>query len=205
MLKRLLYILALMPLIGYSYADGGFFAGVGVGYGTMSNTTQGGLTFNNGATGTANSDNFASSLYFGYDFNHYVGLEGDYNVLYNSGVANSYSIAQQLLGVSIIGHLPFALFSDSLSKLSLLAKVGLDYNVVGFTNVSYNCNSCVTPPNYYPGVSPIYGGGVEYGLTDNFGLRAEYNYQTNMVVSTPRGSELIVGSNIYILSAIYHF
>lgn len=194
-----------MILATAANAEGGFYMGIGTGYTSFNNTIQSGLTFDNGSTASQTTGNIASTLYFGYDFNHWLGVQGEYNVGYNTSVAGSYNVNQQLLGVSLLGHLPFSIFSSSLSGLSIFAKVGYDYDVMSFTNTGpSNCSGCISMPNSAFAYLPIYGAGIEYGFT-NIGIRAEWNITSNITASNMGQSLVTLNSNMYLISILYHF
>jgi hypothetical protein len=202
--KICLALLLSLATTSYTFAEGGFYMGIGAGYASLNNNLQNNYVYNNGNSGNQTSGNVASTLYFGYDFNHYIGLQGEYNVAYDSTVANSYNVNQQLLGVSALLHLPFSLISDSLAGLSVFGKIGADYDVIGFSNVSPNCANCTNPPSSAFGYVPLYGAGIEYGQ-NNIGVRLEWDQSGNINASNMGSTQSIVNSNMYLISILYHF
>ena len=178
---------------------------IGAGYATLANATQGGYFFNNSTSGgTQSSSNIASTLYFGYDFNRYVGLQLDYNVAYAGQVAGSYNVNQQLINGAVLLHLPFGLFADALSGLSVFAKGGVGYSLYGFGVVNPTCTNCVNPPSQAYAFVPMYGAGIEYGFT-NIGIRGEWNYSGSVIAPNLGSNQLVVSSNMFLLSVLYHF
>ena len=199
---KIFVVTILSPTI--AFAEGGFYTGIGAGYATTVGTVQNPFVFNsNGTTGTQSSSGIGSAIYFGYDFNRYVGIQSDYDVDFTTQVASSYSVNQQLLGASMVFHLPFSLFSNSLSGLSIFAKGGLDYDMVGFSGQP-NCNNCVNPSGSNAGFVPVYGLGVEYGFT-NVGYRLEWD-GTGPIMNSNKGvSQTSISSSTVLLSILYHF
>ena len=186
------------------YADGGFYIGIGAGYATIANATQSGFVFNNSTSGTQSSGNIASTLYFGYDFNRYIGVELDYNVAFSGQVANSYNVNQQLINGALLLHLPFGIFTPILTGLSLFAKGGLGYSIYGFGSVNPSCTNCVNPPATAYAFVPMFGAGVEYGFT-NIGIRGEWNYSGSVTAPNLGSNQVITSSNMFLLSVLYHF
>ena len=203
-IPRKLKWLSLALIAPLAFADGGFYTGIGAGYADVSNTTQNPQIFNNGTLGTQSGSTFASNLYFGYDFNRFIGVQAEYDVAFGATIANSYNAGQQLLGASLLVHLPFSLFSDMLSGVSVFAKGGYVYNTTTFGNVNQTCPNCVNPPTFANGFTPIYGLGAEYGFT-NVGFRLEWDTTPAMVASNSNLSQVSVASNMFLLSILYHF
>ena len=202
MRRILLYIIAILTSI--ANAEGGFYVGIGAGYATVANAPQSGYTFNNLSGGTQSSSNFASTLYGGYDFNRYVGLEIDYNVAFSGQVASSYNVNQQVINGVVVLHLPFGIFANALSGLSIFAKGGVGYSFLGFGAVNPSCTTCVNPPSIAAGFIPAFGAGVEYGFT-NIGIRGEWNYNGSVTAPNLGSNQVAVSSNIFLLSVLYHF
>ncbi len=203
-MRKLLIIIAIIN-VWPAFAEGGFYAGIGFGYANIANTAQNNFTFNNGSSGTQNGPAPASTLYGGYDFNRYIGIQADYNVAYSAQIpGSSYSVYQQLIGASVLLHLPFGLFSNALSGFSIFVKGGLDYSVFDFGNVSSTCSTCVNPPGTAYAVVPVYGLGAEYGF-GNVGIRGEWNYNSNVMAPNFGSNQVQASSNMYLLSVLYHF
>lgn len=198
---RLLLFIIVNIFIICCYAEGGFYAGIGAGYSDITNTPQSGLTFNNGSTQNQNTGTFSTALYGGYDFNRIVGLQLDYNILFN-GQLPGYSINQQLVDAAVLVHLPFGFIADALTGFSLYAKGGVGYSAYTFNNQS--CTTCVNPPSNANAIVPVYGAGAEYGFS-NIGIRAEWDYSGNVNAPNLGKNQVGLDSNMYLLSILYHF
>lgn len=205
MQKNILTLLAITTLLlsKVALADGGFYTGIGAGYANVNNTVQSPLTFSNGSSGSQSGGAVASTLYFGYDFNRFVGIQADYDIAFSTSMANSYSSSEQVFGGSVLLHLPFSIFSDALSGLSVYAKGGVGYAIAGFSGQS-TCINCVNPPNTASAFAPLYGLGVEYGFT-NVGYRLEWDGIGSIMSNNGGTSQVGVSSNLFLLSILYHF
>lgn len=189
-------------LAGSTFAQGGFYAGIGGGYSSLNNQAQAPWTFNSGATSETGGAP-AVMVYAGYDFNQIVGFEANYLAAIN-GSTSSYSATQQLLGGSLLVHFPFSIISDNLSGLSVFGRGGLDYNMINFSNIQNNCTTCVIPPGNTNGFTPRYGAGVEYGLK-NIGYRLEWNYAGSLTATNQGSNEVNMSSSSFLISILYHF
>lgn len=204
-IKLTITLATLLNLINYAIAEGGFYIGIGAGYSGLTSTVQSPYQFNDGTNGSQTDGSFASTLYFGYDFNKIVGIQADYNAAWGtSNSNNSYTMNQQLLGGSILVHFPFSVISNSLSGLDVYAKGGLDYNATNFGNVNPGCSNCVNPPNSATGATPLYGAGIEYGFT-NVGYRLEWDYSGSLMTTNQGNNQVSITSNSFFLSILYHF
>ena len=201
MLKLKLY--ALLLLTAAAYAEGGFYVGIGAGYTGVSNTPQSGLQFNNGATSTQSGGAPTGNLIFGYDFNRIVGIEANYQVFLNAQL-DSYSASQQLLGGSVLVHLPFSIINQHLAGFSAFARGGVDYTAMTFYNVQPTCTSCVNPPSQVAGYAPLLGAGLEYG-GQNIGYRLEWYYSGSVMSAYQGVNQVNTTSNSYLISILYHF
>ena len=160
----------------------------------------------------------AGSIYIGYDFSHYVGIQADYNYLVGSqfnaggsatpGVSTSFNTTQQLIDLGITGHLPFSLFANALSGISLFGKLAFGYSTVSFNGGTLINNNGAGGTTKLPGSSsslvPIIGGGAEYGIGP-VGIRLEYDYVGNSTVNVGGQNMMNVNNNLVLLSALYHF
>lgn len=201
-MRKFSFIL-LFALSNFINADGGYYIGIGGGYSSLTGTVQSPYQFANTTSSSQSAGSFASTLYFGYDFNRWVGLQAEYNAAWAGQYSNSYSINQQLLGGSILLHFPFSVFSDSLNGLSVYAKGGYDYNAINFGAQS-SCSGCLSVPSAAYGSSPMYGLGAEYGFK-NIGYRLEWDY-AGALMATSGGNNLVsTTSNSYFVSILYHF
>jgi hypothetical protein len=197
----LINFLLLLGLTLNVYADdSGFYVGIGPGYSTVSAKTQGSYSFNAGTANPATQNSVATTVFLGYDFNHFLGLEANYAITWNAQYANNFNLNQQLLGGDLLFHLPFNLVLDSLSGLDVFAKIGLYYNMYNLNNLSPSCQSCSTPNTLITGASALYGLGLEYGF-ENVGYRLEWNYSPPII----NNNALELNSNSYYLSILYHF
>jgi hypothetical protein len=198
---RLLFLLLLAKLV---MAEGGFYVGVGAGYSSLTGTVQSPYQFTNTSSSSQTAGSFASQLYFGYDFYHWLGIQFDYNAAWGANYTNSYSLNQQLLGGSVLFHLPFSIFSDSLSGISAYTKLGYDYNAINFGNTN-SCNGCTNLNNAAYGYTPLFGLGAEWGLK-NVGYRLEWDYSGGLMAQNNSGNNLVsTSSNSFLASIMYHF
>lgn len=215
MTKKILF--PLLIISGFSYADSGLYLGVGAGYNMQNTSTTNGFSYLDGASSKSGS-NMLGSVYVGYDFNRFIGIQADYdymaNIQYtigndlNNGTQGSFSGSQQLLAVGLTGHLPFGIFANPLSGLSLFGKLSLGASFVNFdggtvgagTNLSYTQSI----PSSSQSLVPVIGGGVEYGI-DSAGVRLEYNYVGNTAINNNGQNLMNVNDSIILLSALYHF
>lgn len=191
--------------VGTVFADGGFYGGIGVGYANLDNTAQNNYMFNNGSSGTQSIGSLASTLYFGYDFNRYIGTQLEYNTAYAGQIANSYNIRELLPGASLLLHLPFGLITKKLDGFDIYAKGGGAYNTVNFRNVQPTCVSCVNPPSSVTSLVPSYGAGLEYAPPQSFGARLEWNSYGNVNVSNQNSTQVVNSADMYLFSILYHF
>lgn len=202
---------------GYACADSGLYVGVGAGYGTTTATTTSGLNYANGSS-SQSGGNMAGSIYLGYDFSHYVGVQADYsyiaNVQYTTGaipgtsINGAFSANQQLIDLGITGHLPFSLFANSLSGISLFGKLAFGYATTSFNGGELVApsvpGSYVTIPSSASSLVPVIAGGAEYGIGP-VGIRLEYQYVGNSTINTGGQNIMNVNNNLVLLSALYHF
>ncbi|MDD3266470.1 MAG: outer membrane beta-barrel protein [Burkholderiales bacterium] len=212
-LPLLLTLLYVAPQ--FASADSGLYAGIGAGYGTINTSTTNGFNYVDGAS-NKNNGNMLGSIYVGYDFSRYLGVQVDYNYIANTqyttgtdaatGAQGSFSASQQLVDLGITGHLPFELLANSLSGISLFGKAAIGYNTVNFnggtvrTSTGYQQNL----PGTAQSMVPVIGGGVEYGIS-SVGIRLEYDYIGNTSVNVNNQNLMNVNNNIYLISALYHF
>lgn len=199
-----LRLLCLCFLSGIVVAEGGFYMGIGAGYADVTNTAQSPFQFSNSST-SLSGGSFASTLYAGYDFYRWLGIQIDYNAAWGAGFNNGSSLNQQLIGASLLFHLPFGIMSTALNGLSAYAKVGYDYNAVNFGGTNTGCSSCTnTLPSSSYGYTPLYGLGVEYGFK-NIGYRLEWDYSGNLNAQNNGTNVVNTSSNSYLVSILYHF
>jgi hypothetical protein len=214
MLKKLFFILC-STISACVYADSGLYLGIGTGYATINAKTTNGFSYIDGNSDKSDG-NMLGNLFIGYDFSRYVGLQADYYYIASTqystgsdipGIQGSFTINQQTIALGITGHLPFELFANSLSGLSLFAKLGIGYNTInidGGTVANPDQSYIQSLSGYSGGLSPMIGGGVEYGI-DNVGLRAEYERIGDITFSRDNQNLLNINNNLYMVSAFYHF
>lgn len=216
MLKKLILI-TMGTIVSAAYADSGLYLGVGAGYANQGISTTNGYSYLDGSS-SQSGGNMLGSVYLGYDFNHYLGIQSDYfymaDVQYtignnlNNGSQGSFTASQQLIDLGITGHLPFGIFANSLSGLSIFGKLALGYSFMNFSGgtVGINGNSSSTQniPGSSQGLVPVIGGGFEYGI-DSAGIRLEYDYIGNTPISNNGQSLMNANNSIFLLSALYHF
>lgn len=199
------------------YADSGFYVGVGAGYGSINTSTTNGYSYLDGSSNQSGGS-MLGSIYAGYDFSHYVGIQMDYDYIANiqfssgtnqtTGTQNSFNVNQQMIDLAITGHLPFALFANSLSGISIFGKLG-----IGYTNVSFSGGAVASGqglqyvqnlPSFGQSVVPVLGIGAEYGI-DSVGIRVEYDYIGTTTVNTSNSNIMNINNNIGLISVFYHF
>lgn len=216
MLKKLIFISSIL-FTNFAFADSGFYVGVGVGYGSMSNNTVNGYNFLDGGSERSASSTLGS-IYAGFDFNRYVGIQADYDYLssmnFAGGASNnqnfpsSYSATQQVIALGVVGHLPFQLFANSLSGLSIFGRLSVGYSTLDFNGGAIATPSTYDNPQLFPGYAqslvPLAGLGVEYGV-NSVGVRLEYNYIGNTTVNNNDINLINTSNNLGLLSILYHF
>lgn len=202
MFKKKIFLSLVLLAVGTAFAEGGFYTGIGAGYANVTSAAQGALTNGAGTSQNASAGGVASNLYFGYDFNHFVGLQEEYDIAYSTNIGNT-SVNQQIFGTSLLLHLPFSVFSNSLSGLSVFAKGGMAYEIAGL-GANSSCANCVNPASQNAAFTPIYGLGAEYGFT-NVGYRLEWDGVAPIMNTNNGANQTNVSSNMFLLSIDYHF
>lgn len=187
------------------FAEGGFYGGIGVGYANLANTAQNNYVFNNGSNGTQSIGSLASTLYFGYDFNRYIGAQLEYNTAYAGQIANSYNIRELLPGAALLLHLPFGIITKKLDGFDIYAKGGAAYNTINFRNVQPTCAECVNPPSSVTSLVPSYGAGFEYAPPTGIGAKIEWDSYGSVSASNLNNTQIINNANLYLFSILYHF
>ena len=212
-----LKLMLLTTLIACSaFADGGLYMGLGAGYGTINTNTTNGFAYLDGASAKGGG-NLAGGLMLGYDFNRYLGVQSDYdyiaNVQYTTGssipgVSGSFNGNQQLLDLGIIAHLPFILFSNNLSGLSLFAKLAIGYSFTNFIGGMVAATAApalqISLPANSSSLVPVAGLGIEYGV-NSVGVRLEYDYIGNTTIVNNNQTLMNVQNSLTLLSVFYHF
>ena len=217
-MKKLVFACVITMLFSeYAVADSGLYVGVGAGYGTTSSSTTGGMNYANGSS-EQSGGNMAGGVYVGYDFSHYVGIQADYNYIANvqystgtipsTGANGTFSVNQQVLDLGVTGHLPFSLFADALSGISIFGKLAF-----GYATTSFNGGELVSPsqpngaaaiPSSSSNLVPVIAGGAEYGI-GQVGIRLEYQYIGNSAINVNGQNIMNVNNSLVLLSALYHF
>lgn len=199
---RLLFLLIISNL---AFADGGYYMGIGAGYSDLTGMVQAPYQFSSTSSGSQDATSFASQFYFGYDIYKWLGLQLDYNYVWGGNYNNSYNINQQLLGGSLLFHLPFGIISNSLNGLSAYTKLGYDYNSINFGNVN-SCGSCGTLNKSTYGFTPLFGLGAEWMVNSNVGYRLEWDYAANIKAQNSENNNVFnTSSNSFFASIVYHF
>lgn len=149
--RALIAVLAGAAAFGAQAADKGFYAGAGVGQSFVDE-------------GNYDDEDTAFSVFGGYQFNRYFGLEGgyaDFGKLEPRGAGPE--LEANSVYLTAVGTLPIT------DKFSAYAKAGFQRwdldraipSVVGNSDDS--------------GTDPTYGLGVQYRFTDHVALRGEYS------------------------------
>lgn len=217
MLKlRLSILLGMISLA--AYADSGTYIGISAGYGTTNSSATNGFSFSDG-TGNKSGGSMAGGVFVGYDFNRYLGVQADYDYIANvnyttggnalTGAQSSINANQQILDLGIVGHLPFGLFANSLSGLSIFGKLAMGYTTTSFNGGTMISNgssglNAVQLPNNASSFVPVFGLGAEYGWS-SVGIRAEYDYIGDTVVTNNNQTLMNVNNGLMLLSVFYHF
>lgn len=202
-MRKLLFAFAILSS-WCCHAEGGFYAGIGGGYANITSIPQSGYIFNNGNSDSQNSGAIAAGIYGGYNFNHIIGVQGDYNLGFDAPAGSSYNVSQQLLDATLVLHLPFGFITDALRGFSLYAKGGLGYSVYGFSSVLQGCPTCVNPPDNTHAFTNVYGLGAEYQL-NNLGVRAEWSASGNVTAPNMGSNQVQLNSTFYLVSILYYF
>lgn len=216
-MKKILFICIIITSATFAFADDGLYVGVGAGYGNINTSTINGNNFANGSN-SQSGGNAVGAVYVGYDFSHYVGVQADFDYIanvqhstgYNSvtGSNSSFSASQQIIDLGVTGHLPFSLFANALSGISVFGKLALGYSTTTFgggTLLSQNTPSgSVNIPSSASTWVPVIAGGAEYGI-GSVGIRLEYEYIGNTNVSINNLNSMNVNNSLVLLSALYHF
>lgn len=149
----------------------GWYAGAGVGFSTIKDNATG-----NGYTLNRDTHDTGYKLFGGYRFNGNFGIEGSYvdfgkekfNWTYSPVESGSGTVAAKAFAVAATGRLPLG------NAIALLGKLG-----VASTQIKYR--ESWSQPGYSENISrnrtstvPVFGLGAEYALSNNLGLRAEY-------------------------------
>lgn len=216
---KLNYVLVtvLSLISGNVIADSGLYIGAGAGYGGMNTTTTNGFSYLDGAN-SKSSSNMVGSVFVGYDFSKYVGVQADYVYLANmeyttgsnaqTGVLGSFSANQQIVDLGITGHFPFEIFANALSGLSLFGKLAIGFSTVDFNGGAVGAGSDLSYvqelPSFSQSVIPVVGLGVEYGI-GSVGARVEYDYFGSTSVSSSNQNLLNASTNLGMVSVFYHF
>ncbi len=197
-------LFCLLIITNLAYAEGGYYIGVGAGYSDITANAVSPLEFTNPTTNAQDAQSFTSQLYFGYDIYKWLGIQLDYNVSWLGQYNNSYSVNQQVIGPSVLLHLPFSIFSDSLNGISAYTKLGYDYNAVNFGNIG-SCSACANLNSGASGFSPLFGLGAELGFK-NIGYRLEWDYSGGIMAKNNTNNNAInTSSSSYLASIMYHF
>lgn len=147
----LVAVIASAAAFGAQAADKGFYAGAGVGQSFVDE-------------GAYDDEDTAFSVFGGYQFNRYFGLEGGYA---DFGKLESRGAGPELEASSVyltaVGTLPIT------DKFSAYAKAGIQRWDLDTAIPSVVGNSDDS------GTDPTYGLGVQYRFTDHVALRGEYS------------------------------
>lgn len=193
------YLIILCFIVHNSFATGGWTTGAGIGIGFVNMNTLNTLTYNDGSY-TKSSNSMGTTIFAGYNFNNYVGLEVNYNVIYNSQTTNFY-LTTQIIGLEIVGKLPLYIIHNNLKNITLFAKIGDAYTNFGFSNITSYCSNCINVSEMTYGFPLIYGAGIEYSF-QNIGYRFEW-MQLNL--GSNFNSQITLQPNLLLLSILYNF
>jgi hypothetical protein len=199
----------------YADENSSLYVGLGLGYGLTSAkvTTPTSLST---IQKTQFGGNLVGGLYLGYDFNHYIGIQADYNYIANvnlnvnlnsaTGFNSTINDSQQLVDLGVTGHLPLELLNDYwLSGYYLYGRLGLGYNIASFQggNVAFSDNNGSLPGNAST-LIPVYAVGFEYG-SGQVGFRLEYDYLGSISATSSTNNRIDVSNQFVMISTLYHF
>lgn len=180
-MKRILMILLLLISLP-SFADdssaGNVYINVNTGVATLQNLS---------------TSSWTGSVNLGYDFNHYVALEGGYNLLSNG----QYGGASNIFDLAAKGMLPLS------SVFSLYGRLGVGY-VTDFgsgspnTTTSSGCYMCGN--NYNSNYATAL-----FGIGGSFMLSKHFDLNIDGYAFIPFSSNLSGGVNVVTLGAQYNF
>jgi hypothetical protein len=213
LIKKIIFLTAILS-VSLAHADdsGSLYMGLGFGAG-LTNAKVTTPTSISTIQSTQFAGNLAAGLYVGYDFNHYVGIQADYNYIadtniqvnFNSstGVNTRLGNSEQVVDLGVTGHLPLELIDDYwLSGYYLYGRVSLGYDFASLNGGSSDSNGGL--PGTAAHFVPIYAGGIEYG-TGQVGFRLEYNYMGQISADTNTNNHINVNHQMVMISTLYHF
>lgn len=117
---------------------------------------------------SANTRTEGWKVYTGYQFNQYLGVEGDFANLNDMTAKNGTTKTETVTtawALAAVGSYPLT------EKFSVMAKLGAAYVLPKTTTKVGAANATRTGDDGY---QPNYGVGLSYALLDNFNLRAEW-------------------------------
>jgi hypothetical protein len=218
LMRKLMMALGLSAVSIPVLAESGLYVGVGAGLGSTTSNSTNGFMFADGASNKS-GNTMAGAVYVGYDFSRFAGIQIDYAYLANvsyatgtnpqTGSQGNLSISQQVLDLGITGHLPFGLFANALSGLSIFGKLAVGYTTTSLNGGTVYSNGTqgsnyVSIPTNANSIVPVLGAGVEYGW-NNVGIRAEYDYIGNTNVNSGSQTLMNVSNQLALVSVLYHF
>ncbi|MDP8983669.1 MAG: OmpA family protein [Pseudomonadota bacterium] len=188
-----------------SAADSGWYVGGNAGQSRakIDNTRiAGGLTGQGIATTSIRDDDrhFAYKLFGGYDFNKYFALEAGYFDLGRFGFTANTVPAAGLTGKTkmnganfdVVGTLPLA------DKFSAFARVGYTYSYAKDEFAGYGAVIVRDRERNQHASNYKFGVGLQYAVTESFGLRAEAErYRVNDAVGNKGDIDLVSAGAVY--------
>ncbi len=140
------------PSTAYNRHTGIYLGGtLGAGLGAVKNQhgdVQGGF------------EGFGGSAFLGYQFNPYVGLEGNF-----IGIGAPYDLTFYMYGAALRGILPLG------DRFSLYAKAGIGNLTVQLCDFIFNSGACVTEND----LGALVGAGASVALTHALSLELDYS------------------------------
>jgi OmpA-OmpF porin, OOP family len=162
--------------------DDGFYVGANLGIGKPDINTTNGTSKHSSAVGGA---------LFGYKFNKYVGVEGQYTGIGKVTDKANGTAKGDATSLSVIGFLPLN------DEFNLYGKLGLAHTK---TTVSSN----LLPMQDATRTAITYGLGGEYNFNKNVGMRFGWDHY-NAAVDMTGGDKNNVNANVVSIGAVYNF
>ena len=177
---------AAAPTSNFMSALNGLYVGTDLGYSVMPNefATIPGIS--------TEDDGFAYAFHAGYNFNQYIGVEGDYlrlpKVGYTAGGDFAGAENNNVYSLMVKGSYPI------LAKLNVFAKAG--YAIITSDSTFSGANFNISTPNntYY---NPIVAAGVEYRILPKLGVNVQYTAIIGINSQYPTVDLATAGLNYY--------
>lgn len=183
----------------------GFYAGGKIGYSNLS------AAWSNDTSNDISNGGVGGGVFGGYQFNHLVAVEGGFDYLGKvsdnySGVYQGYAYTEHDQLESSLLHATAKLGFDVTPELYLYGRAGLglmfnkasaDVNVPGYGYGSYDSSG--RAPAFVAGI------GAEYALSNNLGLRLDYQYTYAEQDVDDTDDNIVINNHLVTAGLVYHF